>query len=427
MFVERETGGLGRGTIIARWRERFDGRSPRSSGPPGSAPVRPASPSPVRLPAKIAKVPGQARWRSARAGKLALLGVALLVVAGAGWYFRLPLVDGRPLHRSRPTTPMCAPTTRRSPPRWRAMSSSITVERQCAGARRRRDRHHRRRRLSAGGRCGARQGRDPAGDGRAHRPPDRGPAGRGRRRPRRSSPRRRRGDDRDAVRARPAAGAGRARIRQPADPGAGAGQPRPGRGRVQSAQAAVDAAHANVDVPQGAAAGGAAHPRRAAHRAGQGRARPVVHGDPRADRRRDRQPRGADRRLRADRPAAREPGAARRSLCRRQLQGDAARPSAARPERSPSAVDALPDQAIEGTVDLLAPASGAVFSLLPPDNATGNFTKIVQRLPVRVQRARSTSPPASLLRPGMSVVVSVNTKPGTVAGARRRTATAQVN
>ena len=48
------------------------------------------------------------------------------------------------------------------------------------------------------------------------------------------------------------------------------------------------------------------------------------------------------------------------------------------------AVDALPQDAIQGTVESLSPASGSVFSLLPPDNATGNFTKIVQRLPVRI-------------------------------------------
>jgi membrane fusion protein (multidrug efflux system) len=73
-------------------------------------------------------------------------------------------------------------------------------------------------------------------------------------------------------------------------------------------------------------------------------------------------------------------------------------------------VDALPEHSIEGTVDSLAPASGAVFSLLPPDNATGNFTKIVQRVPVRV-RVPADVATQSLLRPGMSVVVSINTKP----------------
>ncbi len=77
-------------------------------------------------------------------------------------------------------------------------------------------------------------------------------------------------------------------------------------------------------------------------------------------------------------------------------------------------VDALPEHAIEGTVDSFAPASGAVFSLLPPDNATGNFTKIVQRVPVRV-RVPAEVATQGLLRPGMSVVVSINTKPTTVA------------
>jgi membrane fusion protein, multidrug efflux system len=72
-------------------------------------------------------------------------------------------------------------------------------------------------------------------------------------------------------------------------------------------------------------------------------------------------------------------------------------------------VDALPDQAIEGTVASVAPASGAVFSLLPPDNATGNFTKIVQRLPVRIKVPAEVAAQGDL-RPGMSVVVSVNTK-----------------
>jgi membrane fusion protein (multidrug efflux system) len=48
-------------------------------------------------------------------------------------------------------------------------------------------------------------------------------------------------------------------------------------------------------------------------------------------------------------------------------------------------VDALPGETVRGTIDSMSPASGSVFSLLPPDNATGNFTKIVQRLPVRIR------------------------------------------
>src|SRR6185312_9565797 len=77
-------------------------------------------------------------------------------------------------------------------------------------------------------------------------------------------------------------------------------------------------------------------------------------------------------------------------------------------------VDALPEHDLKGTVSSVSPASGSVFSLLPPDNATGNFTKIVQRLPVRIRLpAHVTS--ERLLRPGMSVVVSVNTKPAETA------------
>jgi membrane fusion protein (multidrug efflux system) len=72
-------------------------------------------------------------------------------------------------------------------------------------------------------------------------------------------------------------------------------------------------------------------------------------------------------------------------------------------------VDALPDHDITGTVESVSPASGSMFSLLPPDNATGNFTKIVQRLPVRIHLPPGVTA-QRLLRPGMSVVVSVNTK-----------------
>ncbi len=72
-------------------------------------------------------------------------------------------------------------------------------------------------------------------------------------------------------------------------------------------------------------------------------------------------------------------------------------------------VDAFPDADIVGTVESVSPASGAVFSLLPPENATGNFTKIVQRVPVRV----AVNPEIArqgLLRPGLSVVVDVDTR-----------------
>ncbi len=72
-------------------------------------------------------------------------------------------------------------------------------------------------------------------------------------------------------------------------------------------------------------------------------------------------------------------------------------------------VDAYAGRAIAGTVESLSPAAGAVFTLLPPDNATGNFTKIVQRVPVRV-RVPDEVAREHLLRAGMSVYVSINTK-----------------
>src|SRR5262245_20165534 len=81
-------------------------------------------------------------------------------------------------------------------------------------------------------------------------------------------------------------------------------------------------------------------------------------------------------------------------------------------------VDALPGRTLEGRVASLAPASGSVFSLLPPDNATGNFTKIVQRLPVRILVPAEVAE-QSVLRPGMSVIVSVNTKPGAPVASQR--------
>lgn len=65
--------------------------------------------------------------------------------------------------------------------------------------------------------------------------------------------------------------------------------------------------------------------------------------------------------------------------------------------------------ALRGRVDSFAPASGAQFALLPPDNATGNFTKVVQRIPVRI-RLEDGQPRAAQLRPGMSVVTAVETK-----------------
>lgn len=69
--------------------------------------------------------------------------------------------------------------------------------------------------------------------------------------------------------------------------------------------------------------------------------------------------------------------------------------------------DAYPDTPIEGRIDSLFAASGAQFSLLPPDNATGNFTKVVQRIPVKLTFA-ADNPLAGKIRPGMSVEVNVD-------------------
>ncbi len=71
-------------------------------------------------------------------------------------------------------------------------------------------------------------------------------------------------------------------------------------------------------------------------------------------------------------------------------------------------VDALDGDSIPGTVESLAPASGSQFSLLPPENATGNFTKIVQRVPVRIAIAAKDAD--GKLRPGLSVIVDIDTR-----------------
>ena len=72
-------------------------------------------------------------------------------------------------------------------------------------------------------------------------------------------------------------------------------------------------------------------------------------------------------------------------------------------------VDTFPNDTLRGRVERVAPASGSQFALLPPDNATGNFTKVVQRIPVRIQ-LDDNQPLLSRLLPGMSVVTSINTR-----------------
>jgi membrane fusion protein (multidrug efflux system) len=71
-------------------------------------------------------------------------------------------------------------------------------------------------------------------------------------------------------------------------------------------------------------------------------------------------------------------------------------------------VDAFPGQVVKGRVDSLSPASGLEFALLPPDNATGNFTKIVQRIPVKIV-LDANDVLAGRLRAGMSVEPVIDT------------------
>jgi membrane fusion protein, multidrug efflux system len=72
--------------------------------------------------------------------------------------------------------------------------------------------------------------------------------------------------------------------------------------------------------------------------------------------------------------------------------------------------DVLPGIRFKGRVGSLAPATGAQFSVIPPENATGNFTKIVQRVPVRILLEDQASE-LGKLRPGLSVVVQVDERP----------------
>jgi membrane fusion protein (multidrug efflux system) len=74
-------------------------------------------------------------------------------------------------------------------------------------------------------------------------------------------------------------------------------------------------------------------------------------------------------------------------------------------------VDAYGHRKFAGVVESISPAAGSVFTLLPPDNATGNFTKIVQRLPVRIRVPRDVAK-QNLLRAGMSVYATVDTSEG---------------
>jgi membrane fusion protein (multidrug efflux system) len=72
-------------------------------------------------------------------------------------------------------------------------------------------------------------------------------------------------------------------------------------------------------------------------------------------------------------------------------------------------VDTYGGATAKGVVESVAAATGSKFALLPPDNATGNFTKVVQRIPVRIKITQGLGPDRPL-RPGMSVNVHVRTR-----------------
>ncbi|WP_242154223.1 HlyD family secretion protein [Sphingomonas sp. BAUL-RG-20F-R05-02] len=87
-------------------------------------------------------------------------------------------------------------------------------------------------------------------------------------------------------------------------------------------------------------------------------------------------------------------------------------------QRATFAVDALGDERLTGHVEGFAPATGSEFSVLRPDNASGNFTKVVQRIPIRIT-IDPNQPLAKRLRPGMSVVTRVETAGATGEGVAR--------
>ncbi len=80
-------------------------------------------------------------------------------------------------------------------------------------------------------------------------------------------------------------------------------------------------------------------------------------------------------------------------------------------QRAEITIDTFPGVIVTGRVDSISPASGSQFTLLPPDNATGNFTKVVQRIPVKITLDRS-HPLDGQLRPGMSVIATIRTDTG---------------
>ena len=90
-----------------------------------------------------------------------------------------------------------------------------------------------------------------------------------------------------------------------------------------------------------------------------------------------------------------------------------------RGEKVDLSIDTFPGVKFAGTVDSLSPGSGAQFALLPPENATGNFTKIVQRVPVKILIDNPPQDRLGQLRPGLSVEADVDTRTAPPPGQRQ--------
>ena len=177
---------------------------------------------------------------------------------------------------------------------------------------------------------------------------------------------------------------------------AGASQLRGGAGQCGRDRKAASASSSAARSRSGANGAGA-------RRARAGRSQSLTHLDHRAGGR----PRhAADRRqgqLRGRRPGTDDVRAAR-GLGHGEFQGDAAQFPCAPAIRSISTIDTYPHRTFKGHVDSIQAGSGTAFSLLPAENATGNYVKIVQRVPVKIVFDK---PPDVLLGPGMSVVPTV--------------------
>ena len=146
---------------------------------------------------------------------------------------------------------------------------------------------------------------------------------------------------------------------------------------------------------------------RGARRAARRRARPRPHRRHRPGRRHHQPDRpAAGRPVRHPGGAGRQPRRHRRDLDRGELQGDRPRPHAAGPAGD-GHVDTYGKQALEGVVGSIGAGTGSEFALLPPQNATGNWVKVVQRVPVRIELDPGQDVPT--LRAGMSATVEVDT------------------